>query len=142
MERNDYDRVANEVQEALAILTGNTHGPLQDTDSVTVTKDGWIRGVVGIQRAANWCRSLADTHWRYRTEQAHERALAKSQTPLVSFDPDVWVDAWIETIGKNPEIPQNRETMRAWFANALMRGYDEWMQRNPGRPEGDPFTQS
>lgn len=129
MERNDYDRVANQVQEALAILTGNTHGPLIDTDSVTVTKDGWIKAVVSIQRAADWCRGLAETQWRYRVEETYRRAAMKSNlllhSPLHSFDQEVWADAWMEAIEKNPEIPHSRDAMVGWFANALMRGHDE-----------------
>ena len=131
MERNDYDRVANGVQDGLSILTGNTHGPLPDTDSVTVTKDGWIRAVVGIQRTIDWCRSLAESYWRYRIDEARKRAEAKDQTPLGSFDADVWVDAWMEAIDKNPQIPFDRQTMTGWFANALMRGFDEWKMHNP-----------
>lgn len=62
MERNDYDRVANQAESALAVLIGNTHGPLIGSDSVTVTKDGWINSVVGIQRAIDYCRGLATAH--------------------------------------------------------------------------------
>ena len=63
MERNDYDRVANQAEKALAGLVGNTHGPLLDTDSVTITKDGWINAVVKMQRTIDYCRGLAQAHW-------------------------------------------------------------------------------
>lgn len=59
MARNDYDRVANQIQDALRVLLGSTHGPLPDTDSVSTTKDGWINAVVGMQRAIDYCRGLA-----------------------------------------------------------------------------------
>ena len=65
MERNDYDRVANAAQDALITLLGNTQGPLVATDSVTVTKDGWISAVAKMQRAIDYSRGLAEAHWRY-----------------------------------------------------------------------------
>lgn len=129
MERNDYDRVANQVQEALATLVGNTHGPMVDTDSVSVTKDGWIQGVVDVQRAADYCRGLAEAHWRYRVEETHRRAEMKGQSFYASFDARIWADAWMETIEKNPDIPHSRDAMVGWFSNALMRGYDYAMTR-------------
>lgn len=69
MERNDYDRVANQCTAALAILIGNTHGRLEDTDSVTVTADGWINAVVGMQRSIDYCRGLAKAHWQLQIER-------------------------------------------------------------------------
>jgi len=42
-----------------------------------------------------------------------------------SFDARVWADAFVSFVEKNPRIATDRETMLGWFANALMRGYDE-----------------
>ena len=59
---NDYDRLAQELRKALAEITGNFHEPVGDSDSVTITKDGLLRGISKLQRAINWCQGLADIH--------------------------------------------------------------------------------
>jgi hypothetical protein len=41
-----------------------------------------------------------------------------------TIDAREWARQWIETIGANPEIPMDEETMIGWFANAIMAGYD------------------
>ena len=48
----------------------------------------------------------------------------KSKLPQ-SFDAWDWARDFCETVGKNPTIPHDVETMMSWFANALMRGWDE-----------------
>lgn len=50
-----------------------------------------------------------------------------------SFDARVWARAFLDTVREHPEVPTDEQTMLGWFANALMRGYDEhtWkMQRD------------
>lgn len=42
-----------------------------------------------------------------------------------SFDARDWAKAFIETVKAKPEIPTDEGTMIGWFANALMRGWDE-----------------
>jgi hypothetical protein len=42
-----------------------------------------------------------------------------------TMDASVWTYKWMETIKEHPEIPQDWETMIAWFANAIMAGYDQ-----------------
>ncbi len=60
---NDYDRIAKAIDEALAAFTGNAHEPRRDNgDSITMTKDGFITGVVRFQRLRDWVEGLADTH--------------------------------------------------------------------------------
>ncbi len=54
-----------------------------------------------------------------------------SRSPLHSFDAEVWAASFIETIKTNPEIVIDKELMRGWFANALMRGFDEYYWRTP-----------
>ena len=44
------------------------------------------------------------------------------------FDALIWVDVWLETIEENPSIPTDEGTMLAWFANAIMAGYDHAYQ--------------
>jgi hypothetical protein len=53
----------------------------------------------------------------------------KSKLPH-SFDAWDWARDFCETVDKNPTIPHDVETMMSWFANALMRGWDEksWRQ--------------
>jgi hypothetical protein len=42
-----------------------------------------------------------------------------------SFDALVWAAAFKAVVEANPEIATDEATLQAWFANALMRGYDE-----------------
>ena len=60
---NDYDRIAGAIDEALAAFTGNAHEPCMDGgDSLTITKDGFITGVIRLQRLRNWVEGLAESH--------------------------------------------------------------------------------
>ena len=48
---NDYDTIARMIDEALAAFTGNAHEPSDSkSDSIMMTKDGFITGVVRLQR--------------------------------------------------------------------------------------------
>ncbi len=42
-----------------------------------------------------------------------------------SFDAKVWASEFVGYVKDNPAIATDTETMTAWFAGALMRGYDE-----------------
>ena len=42
-----------------------------------------------------------------------------------SFDARVWAREFIRILKENPNITIDEELMTAWFADALMRGYDE-----------------
>lgn len=49
--------------------------------------------------------------------------------PLPSFDARDWAKAFMDACGKAGEGFLSEEVMTAWFANALMRGYDEHARR-------------
>lgn len=53
-----------------------------------------------------------------------------------SFDARVWAKAWLEIIAEHPEVPTDEGTMIGWFANALMRGYDEYHWTHTAAPSG------
>ena len=42
-----------------------------------------------------------------------------------TMDALVWTEEWMKTIKEHPEIPTDDGTMIAWFANAIMAGYDK-----------------
>jgi hypothetical protein len=42
-----------------------------------------------------------------------------------SFDAREWAKDFVAHVKAHPGIPTDLETMTGWFANALMRGYDE-----------------
>ena len=44
---------------------------------------------------------------------------------LQSFDARDWARAFVAFVKVSPAIPLDETTMTTWFANALMRGYDE-----------------
>ena len=46
-----------------------------------------------------------------------------------SFDAMVWAKAFVAHVRANPEIATDEMTMVGWFANAIMRGYDEHARR-------------
>jgi hypothetical protein len=49
-----------------------------------------------------------------------------------SFDAQEWAAYFMETLREHPEIVIDREFMMTWFANSLMRGYDEHYWRTRG----------
>lgn len=51
--------------------------------------------------------------------------LPKNYDVLKSFDAERWAAKFLETLHDNPEIVIDHDLMVGWFANALMRGYDE-----------------
>jgi hypothetical protein len=46
-----------------------------------------------------------------------------------SFDARDWAAAFLRISAANPDLHRDEGTMLAWFANALMRGYDEVARR-------------
>ena len=60
--KNDFDRIAEKIDEAMAAFIGNAHEGMKHTgDSITMTKDGFIKGVIRLQRLRDWCEGLAET---------------------------------------------------------------------------------
>lgn len=57
-----------------------------------------------------------------------------------SFDARDWAKAFVEHVEKNPSIATDEGTMISWFANALMRGYDEHAWRNPAPSVSEAVT--
>lgn len=45
------------------------------------------------------------------------------------FDGDVWAKEFVKMAKDKPEIATDVDTMRAWFANAIMAGYDTAIQK-------------
>ncbi len=63
-------------------------------------------------------------HAEFEIEHANVRPQDRPDWPLPSFDANDWAVAFCE---RNPGF--DLDTARAWFANALMRGYDEGVAR-------------
>ncbi len=55
--------------------------------------------------------------------------LASGAEILGSFDAQDWARHFVAHVKVNPSIAADEETMMTWFANALMRGYDEHASR-------------
>ena len=53
-----------------------------------------------------------------------------------AFDARVWAAEWLKTIADKPEIPLDEGTMIAWFANAIMAGYDHAHREERNLPDG------
>ena len=59
---NDYDRIAVQIDAAMAVFIGNAHEyRLEGSDSLTMTKDGFIIGVIRLQRLRDWVEGLAES---------------------------------------------------------------------------------
>lgn len=55
-----------------------------------------------------------------------------------TMDARIWAREWAETLAKRPDIPQDGGTMIAWFASAIMAGYDTaQMRRAPAGVEAE-----
>jgi len=54
-----------------------------------------------------------------------KRKAASGSTILKSFDARQWAKHFVAHVRENPSIATDEATMASWFANALMRGYDE-----------------
>jgi hypothetical protein len=63
-------------------------------------------------------------HLEYEIENADTPPKERSDWPLPSFDARDWAEAYCKI---NPAADEG--TMLAWFANALMRGFDEHAAR-------------
>jgi hypothetical protein len=41
------------------------------------------------------------------------------------FDARIWAARFVEAVQRTPQLTTDEETMVAWFASAIMAGYDE-----------------
>jgi hypothetical protein len=55
-----------------------------------------------------------------------------------SFDARVWAAAFVKHVTLRPTIATDEATMIGWFANAIMRGYDEHARREAERARPAP----
>jgi hypothetical protein len=63
----------------------------------------------------------------YAQDFAHDRRgrISRFGQFHQSFDARDWARAFVAYVRRNPAIATDDETMVGWFANAIMRGYDE-----------------
>jgi hypothetical protein len=77
---SDLDQIAKKIDEALAAFTGNAHEPPEGSgvehgdDSISMTKDGFITGVIRLQRLRDWVEGLAESGRIYREGATMERS--------------------------------------------------------------------
>lgn len=77
-------------------------------------------------------------HAEFEREHANTPPHERPDWPLPSFDARDWAAAFV---AKNPNCGVSEEVMLGWFANALMRGYDQRMveevraSRDANKPE-------
>lgn len=64
-------------------------------------------------------------HAEFEREHADTPPKERPDWPLPSFDARDWAEAFVKTVKEHPEIASDEGAMIGWFANALMRGYDE-----------------
>lgn len=64
-------------------------------------------------------------HAEFEIQHANTKPEDRPDWPLPSFDANDWAQAFMNTFNGEEAIRVDMDLMRAWFANALMRGYDE-----------------
>lgn len=88
--------------------------------------------MAGIQRATSLVADpyngyptiLGGDHAEFEMEWAGRDPKERPDWPLPSFDAKDWAQAFMKAFGHRLHV-LDEETMTAWFANALMRGYDQ-----------------
>jgi hypothetical protein len=63
-------------------------------------------------------------HAEFEAEHADTPPQERPDWPLPSFDARDWAKAFLKAYD-NDKVVLDEETMTTWFANALMRGYDQ-----------------
>lgn len=58
-----------------------------------------------------------------------------------SFKGSDWARAFVQHVRRNPALPLDEGAMTAWFANAIMRGYDQAVQEHPPKPADERATE-
>ncbi len=69
-------------------------------------------------------------HAEFELEHANTPPEERPDWPLPSFDAQDWAKAFLK---RNPDCGIDEGTIIAWFANALMRGYDEYASHYAGK---------
>lgn len=54
----------------------------------------------------------------------------KQDILIGQFDAKIWAEEFVKMVKKNPKIANDMGTMIAWFANAIMAGYDRAKQQD------------
>jgi hypothetical protein len=97
---------------ALAVLALVWYGTRKPSINPSETSDS-------IQGAVPPC-------WRCREVDAAADAAASSlESPYDSFDARDWARSFVEHVRRDPAIATDEERMVAWFASAIIRGFDE-----------------
>lgn len=62
--KNDFDHIAESIDNGLRALLGSTHEPprIDNGGSVTITKAGLLTGLIRLQRTRDWVAGLAESH--------------------------------------------------------------------------------
>lgn len=68
---------------------------------------------------------LNGDHAEFEREHANTPPKERPDWPLPSFDARDWAEAFNASLVKRGEQPLDPSLMIGWFANAIMRGYDE-----------------
>lgn len=85
---------------------------------------------------------MNDDHAEFEAEHASIKPEDRPDWPLPSFDATDWAAAFCKIanakgIKDANGQPLDEGWMVTWFANALMRGFDEHASRTPSRTEGE-----
>lgn len=72
---------------------------------------------------------LCGDHAEFERENADTPPKERSDWPLPSFDAREWAEAFLKAYELSDDGFLCESTMACWFANALMRGYDEHAAR-------------
>lgn len=99
---------------------------------VRISYDGcpsWMCEKCGCDFQSTTAQRLCQAKVNMETELDSMAAYNDLSWPLPSFDASDWAVSFVKLAREKPEIATDEATMLAWFANALMRGYDEAKRR-------------
>ena len=68
---------------------------------------------------------LGGDHAAFEIEHAHTPPKERPDWPLPSFDARDWAEAFLSAYDAGDDNFLTVEVVQSWFANALMRGYDQ-----------------
>jgi len=63
--KNDYDRIVEDLEKLIEQFACSTHGAMENSDSVTQTKNGFIEVITGLHKLKAYTQGLADSHRLY-----------------------------------------------------------------------------
>ena len=83
------------------------------------------------KRAAFKARLREEAAKVNRAKEQEGQSLMEAYEIVGETDACKWADYWLQVFNEHPEVAEDRDAMMAWFANAIMAGFDSHSQARP-----------